>query len=63
MAEKKIQSTGQSFRLIPEYRDEIDVRKICQALIMTAKDMPKAADKNEPKGAGEPQTEVDIFPE
>ncbi|MDY6212367.1 hypothetical protein [Hornefia butyriciproducens] len=56
MAEKKIQSTGQSFRLIPKYRDEIDVRKICQMLIMTAKDMPKAADKNEPKGAGEPQS-------
>lgn len=47
MAEKKIQSTGQSFRLIPKFRDEIDVRKICQALIMTAKDKPGKAEKSE----------------
>lgn len=56
MAEKKIQSTGQSFRLIPKYRDEIDVRKICQALIMTAKDMPGEADKSKQQDSGEPQT-------
>ena len=56
MAEKKIQSTGQSFRLIPKYRDEIDIRKICQALIMTAKNMPKAVDNNKQEDAGTPQT-------
>lgn len=44
--------TAQSFRLIPKYRDEIDVRKICQALILAAKDMPgKTADTDEKKDA------------
>lgn len=38
MATRKVQTTGQSFRLIPEFREEIDVRKLCQALIIAARE-------------------------
>ncbi len=49
--------TTQSFRLIPKYRDKIDVHKICQALIIAAKDMPgKTADPDEKKDAATPET-------
>ena len=43
MAEKKIQSTNQDFRLIPVYRDEIDVRKLCQVLVMAAREKSRKA--------------------
>jgi len=46
MSGKKIQTTGQSFRLIPVYRDEIDVRKLCQVLIMAAKDKARRSNDN-----------------
>lgn len=38
MATRKVQTTGQNFRLIPEFREEIDVRKLCQALIIAARE-------------------------
>lgn len=52
MEKQKKQHVAQSFRLIPEYRDKIDIHKICQALIMTAKDKPGKAEKAADKVAG-----------
>lgn len=49
MAQKKIQSTGQSFTLIPEFREEIDARKLCHALILAAKEKRKNAEHTDSK--------------
>ena len=53
MATRKVQSTGQSFTLIPEFRDEIDVRKLCQALILAAKEKRKNAEHTDNAGKTE----------
>ena len=45
MGKQEKQKATQAFRLIPEYREKIDIHKICQALIMTAKDKPGKAKK------------------
>lgn len=52
MGKQKEQKYTQAFRLIPEYRDKIDIHKICQALIMTAKDKPGKAETSTNKETG-----------
>ncbi len=38
-------------RVIPEYREEIDVKKICKALIMAARDMAEQSENERKKDA------------
>lgn len=52
MGKQKKQNETQAFRLIPEYRDKIDIHKICHALIMTAKDKPGKAENASDKSTG-----------
>ena len=52
MGKQKKQKETQTFRLIPEHRDRIDIHKICQALIMTAKDKPGKAENASDKSTG-----------
>jgi hypothetical protein len=52
MGKQEKQKATQAFRLIPEYREKIDIHKICQALIMTAKDKPDKAEKAPDKSTG-----------
>ena len=44
---KRKPKVDKSFRVIPEYRDEIDVNKLCKVLIFAARDM---ADDSGQKG-------------
>lgn len=38
---KRRPKANKSFTVIPEYRNQIDVHKLCQALILASKDMAK----------------------
>lgn len=44
MARNQKKRAQKTIHVIPQYRDEIDVQKLCTALIMAAKD--KAREKN-----------------
>ena len=38
---KRRPKADKSFTVIPEYRDQIDVHKLCQVIILASKDMAK----------------------
>ena len=43
---KRKPKVDKSFRVIPEYREEIDVSKLCKVLIFAAKEMAGKSGKN-----------------
>lgn len=48
---KRRPKVDKSFTVIPEYREQIDVRKLCQVLILASKDMAKDGSKKHAEAA------------
>ena len=48
---KRRPKADKSFRVIPEYRDSIDVCKLCKVLIYTAREMAQSESHKKRKAA------------